>query len=193
MRRQDNLSGCVPRWLLPPTHTGLAVSPEDRADVSEPPLTLCQHLERAVEVLRESRVKVISHVRRVDVDVSRRVHDNQPEVSTARKAPNCARIAAISRKGQGDGTGMTVDNYIFANQTDAVMSNQPQMLEGNNLKSLRYFGASTKQPAEVLRQFNLIALRKSRRIRNRSAVCKYTLAVVASPPVTLTVQIEHAR
>lgn len=53
--------------------------------------TLSQDLERAVEVLGEPRVQVVSDIRGIDLDVSRGVYQHQAEVSADYEAPNCFR------------------------------------------------------------------------------------------------------
>lgn len=53
--------------------------------------TLRQNLERTVKVLGKPWVQVVGHARGVDLNVSDRVHQDQPEVTAARKTPDCNR------------------------------------------------------------------------------------------------------
>lgn len=63
-------------------------------EMPNPNLTLGQNLERTVKVLRKPRIQIVGHVRGVDLNVSDSVHQDQPEVTAARKTPDCDRSRA---------------------------------------------------------------------------------------------------
>lgn len=77
-----------------------------------------------MEVLCEPRVQVVQHVRGIDLNVGRRVYQNQPEVSAAREASNCSHLQQViaqlrrgaldhcvmplgAQRGRGQGYGRT--------------------------------------------------------------------------------------
>lgn len=82
---------------------------------TEPHPTLRQDLKRPVEVLCETRIQVVGHVRGVDLDVGRRVHQDQPKVSAARQTSNCSRSQQVVEQFGRTTLGHCVRLYLVHN------------------------------------------------------------------------------